>query len=137
VVIRNRTTTTFIFDAEGSAHAEVEWTTFDEHDDVALLNSLDMHASTPDPVSSDFGEFLKYNQSDLVRLGIANFQEMRPGKVMLNTTRLHMLEVGAIRQQASEIFELRAWKRAAERALGSLGVEIQVLEDDYGNLLSM
>jgi len=30
VVIRNYTTTRFIFDAEGSAHADVEWTTFSD-----------------------------------------------------------------------------------------------------------
>src|SRR3990167_9529557 len=40
MAIQNNGTTRFIFDAEGSAHAEIEWIAFDKHDDIALLDAL-------------------------------------------------------------------------------------------------
>jgi hypothetical protein len=89
VVIRNNVTARFIFDAEGSAHSDVEWTTFDEHDDLALLDALE----------DAFGGFLDERRAVLERLGVAQFDE-RPGHAMVNWSRLAMLLTGAIRQLA-------------------------------------
>jgi hypothetical protein len=86
-VIRNNATTRYIFDAEGSAHADVEWTTFDEHDDLALLDSLE----------ASFGQFADQHREQLEALRIAHFDD-RPGHAMVNWTRLSMLLVGAVRQ---------------------------------------
>ena len=96
-VIRNNTTTRFIFDAEGSAHSDVEWTTFDEYDDVSLLNKLEI-TTRPDAITSEMGEFLEENRGELENLDIAHFDD-RPGHAMVNFTKLSMLLVGAIGQQ--------------------------------------
>jgi len=97
VVIRDYTTTTFCFDKEGSAHAEVEWTTFDEYDDVALLSDLEEALlANQDPVKEGFSDFLRYNRDALERARIVNFGDN--GKAMVNFTRLSMLLVGAVRQ---------------------------------------
>jgi hypothetical protein len=95
-VIRNGTTTRFIFDAEGSAHADVEWIAFDDYDDLALLS--DLQTAMKDPVKAEFAEFLQYNKSALEGAGIVRFDQEAPGHAMLNTTRLSMLLVGALRQ---------------------------------------
>lgn len=99
VTIRNATTTRFIFDAEGSAHADVEWVAFDEHDDMALLNALDAEfARRRNPVQYEFGAWLAENRVLLQKLGIVNFYDESSKRAMLNTTRLQMLLTGALRQ---------------------------------------
>jgi hypothetical protein len=87
----------FIFDAEGSAHAEVEWTTFDEHDDIALLHDIEA-TMVPDT----FGAAMKYDAPYLQKIGIIGEGSLREenGKTrgMINFTKLQMLHHGAIRQ---------------------------------------
>ena len=110
VTIRNRNTTRFIFDAEGSAHADIEWTTFDEHDDVQVLDTLEeTMLAWQDPVKAGFGEFLTQQRVDLEKLGIVHFDEANPGHAMVNTTRLSMLLVGAIRQMSERVRTLERW----------------------------
>lgn len=97
MVIANNTTTRFIFDAEGSAHADVEWTTYDAFDDVALLGKLDA-AMTQDPVKTAFGQFLADYRQELQTAKIVNFYSPDGPRAMVNFTRLSMLLVGAVRQ---------------------------------------
>ena len=97
VVFRSDATTRFIFDAEGSAHADVEWIAFDTHDDVALLDALDSRMSKRHSVTNAFGEALRYNADALHDAGIVNFYDTGP-RAMVNFTRLAMLHTGALRQ---------------------------------------
>jgi hypothetical protein len=106
-VIRNNGTTRFIFDAEGSAHADVEWTTFDTHDDLALLDTLDRTMHERDAVTNAFGEALKYNADSLTRAGIVNFYDPESPRAMVNFTRLSMLHTGALRQIGRELSMVR------------------------------
>lgn len=105
VVFRNNATTRFIFDAEGSAHADVEWLTFDEHDDVAVLSSLEHSMLTwqRSPAMREFRGFLRKHAANLERLGIIHFDREAPGHAMVNFTRLSMLLVGAVRQLAGRV----------------------------------
>jgi hypothetical protein len=107
MVIRNNTTTRFIFDAEGSAHADIEWIAFSEHNDLALLDALE----------ASFGEFADDHRHELERLRIAQFDD-RPGHAMVNWTRLTMLLVGAIRQNRAR----------QDRAFAALGLNPALLE---------
>jgi hypothetical protein len=100
--IRNAATTRFIFDAEGSAHADVEWVAFDEHDDLALLDTLEQTV-----VAQGFGGWIEENKTLLERLNIAHFDDV-PGHAMVNWTRLSMLMVGALRQIAPRLGRLEA-----------------------------
>lgn len=104
VVIRNYTTTRFIFDAEGSAHADVEWASFDDYDDLAMLS--DLETAMKDPVKSEFAEFLQYNHDALEDAGVVHFDRENPGHAMLNTTRLSMLLTGALRQLGGRVGKL-------------------------------
>ncbi len=100
-------TTQFIFDAEGSGHANVEWTTFDSHDDLALVEALDYYAGPRANVDREFGKFLQYNKADLQAAKICNFEGMPEGRVMLNYVRLPQLLVGTVRQLGDTVKQLR------------------------------
>lgn len=89
----------FIFDQEGSAHANVEWTTFDAHNDAALLTGLEL--ALLDPIKGAFGEFMDANRQRLQALKIVTFNE--DGHHFVNFTRLSMLLTGAARQAATRI----------------------------------
>ncbi len=94
----------FIFDGEGSAHADVEWTTFDAHNDAALLTGLEL--ALLDPVKGAFGAFMDDNRARLQQLKIVTFNE--DGHHFVNFTRLAMLHTGAIRQTAARVEALEA-----------------------------
>lgn len=99
----------FIFDNEGSAHADVEWIAFDAHDDVALLTGVEQ--ALQDPVKGAFGKFMDANRKKLQKLKIAKFNP--DGHHFINFTRLAMLHTGAIRQLAGRIDQLEARLLAA------------------------
>lgn len=104
LVIRAADTTRFIFDNEGSAHADIEWTTFDAYDDIAVLDDLE-RAFVP----RLFGDVMKH---DLEFFEAANIlhdvREEGSGRMrgMLNQTRLLMLLTGAARQLGSKMREI-------------------------------
>lgn len=103
-VIANQTTTRFIFDVEGSFHADVESTTFDEHDDIALIEAMDreFQRRNGDPVASEYMRHLQENRDTLQRLGIVNYYDASGKRVMVNFTKQAMLHNGAIRQLAAK-----------------------------------
>lgn len=110
VVIRNVATTRFIFDAEGSFHADVESTTFDKYDDIALLDAMDMEFQRRqgDPVKKEYSKFLTENKRTLQRLGIVNYYDPKGKRVMVNLTKQAMLHNGAIRQIARRMERVEA-----------------------------
>jgi len=101
VAVRDGSTTRFIFDTEGSAHADVEWTTYDTHNDLMLLASLERELTPVESmrsvVEADLGGSLGYSREELQRAKIVNFYDDGP-RAMVNFTRLSMLQSGAIRQ---------------------------------------
>lgn len=131
VTIVNHTTTRFIFDAEGSAHADVEWIAFDEEDDIVLLAALESEfARRKDPIKAEFGAFLEEGREILQREKIVNFYDDGP-RGMVNFSRLAMLHTGGIRQNALRITEglesVFARLERYEQALLQLGVQPQLL----------
>jgi len=102
LAIRAGTNTQFVFDSDGSAHANVEWITFDKHDDLTLLENLE--TALKDPVKGEFAKWADENRQRLQDLGLVSFNE--DGHHFLNTTRMLMLLTGAVRQSAARISEL-------------------------------
>jgi hypothetical protein len=106
-VILSSSQAQFIFDEEGSAHANVEWTTFDEHDDVSILENLERSMlAWHDPIKAQFAGMLQERHRELESLGIVTFDRDNPGRAMLNLTRLSMLLTGAVRQVAGRVERL-------------------------------
>lgn len=119
LVIRAFSTTRFIFDTEGSGHADVEFTTFDKHDDIAILDDLEALM-----VPKIFGEAVHYDAEFFAREGLMNDIREENGKTrgMMNYTRMIMLSVGACRQ-------LGAQNRAFRLELNSLKSELNLLRN--------
>ena len=95
-VIRNNATTRFIFDAEGSGHADIEWVAFDAYDDLALIHDVEQHLLDRESAAGT------YNRHALEAVGIIgrdswHFENGRP-RAMVNFTKLAMLHHGALMQ---------------------------------------
>ncbi len=110
VNISNNGTTRFIFDAEGSFHADVESVTFDEHDDLALLNAMDMETQRRrgDPIKEEYADWLNEQRAILQREKIVNYYDDDGPRAMVNQTRLAMLHTGALRQIGKRMDALAA-----------------------------
>lgn len=120
--IRNNDTTRFIFDAEGSAHADVEWTTFDRHDDLAVLEDMETLLA-PGAVERRFGDVVQHDRSFFEREGLFHdIREVEPGRMrgMMNQTKMLMLHSGAIRQVGSRTAALESALREIVTANPSL-----------------
>jgi len=92
-------TTRYIWDVEGSAHADVEWTTFDEHDDIAILDDLESLL-----VPNMFGQAVHHDAEFFKREKLINDIRQEDGKTrgMINMSKMTMLTVGACRQLGQE-----------------------------------
>jgi hypothetical protein len=97
VVVRNGNTTRDIFDAEGSFHADVECTTFYEHDDVELLRSLEEKLREWQGPNRH-AEGRAVGRQRLQDPGLVQGDGDSEGHTMLNQTKLLWLLSGAIRQ---------------------------------------
>lgn len=120
VTIRdNMATTRFIFDVEGSAHADVEWTTFDRMDDLRILEDMEALLA-PGFVKRRFGEVVRHDREFFERHGL--FHDIRSvgeGRMrgMMNQTKMLMLHSGAIRQVGGMAADLRSRTDRLEDAL--------------------
>jgi hypothetical protein len=120
LIIRSGATTRFIFDQEGSFHADVGSTTFDRYDDVALLNAFDweFQRRNGDPIKAEFMDALREGRTILQREKVVNYYDEDGSRAFVNFSKLSMLLVGAVRQQAERIAELETpiWKRLFRKA---------------------
>jgi hypothetical protein len=125
VTIRNNATTRFIFDAEGSGHADVEWVAFDAYDDVALMDAVQSVAAGRMTPARYGGNSLYYNKEYLESSGIIGkdswHEEDGKQRQMVNFTKLSMLHHGAILQIGDSI-------KATEDRLHALEVENRELK---------
>lgn len=113
VTIANNATTRFIFDAEGSAHADIEWVAFDRFNDLAVIEDMETHLAG-DLVQRRFGEVVSHDRAFFERERLLHDIRQENGRTrgMLNTTRVLMLSMGAIRQVGSRTRALEDALRA-------------------------
>jgi len=100
LVMQAFSTTRFIFDVEGSAHADVEWVAYDKHNDLALLEDLETHL-TGGKVTRMFGDVIKHDRQFFEDEKLFHdIRDVGDGKMrgMMNQTKMLMLHSGAIRQ---------------------------------------
>ena len=110
VTIRTAATYRFIFDAEGSGHSDVEWTTYDDYQDIELLRGV--HGALKPDFKKDFGQDMLYNLCTYTDLGLVgkdslHWEERDCGRMqqraMVNWTGLSMLHHSAIIQLADRV----------------------------------
>ena len=98
VSIYNNATARFIFDAEGSFHADVESTTFDKYDDAQLVRAFDL-SHGKGTIDSKFDKFIAYNHEKLAELKLVGREEDGTPNHFVNVTGMQRLHNGAIWQQ--------------------------------------
>lgn len=101
VSVENNGTSRFFLDADGDSHQDVgtAWTNFDDYHDVELLHALSAAVSRKgDPLRRAFGRLLTKHRPALERARIVTFN--KNGHHFVNWSRLNMLVIGAVRQQA-------------------------------------
>jgi hypothetical protein len=91
-------TTRFIFDAEGSFHADVESTTYDEYDDAQLVRAFDL-SHKKGVIESKFDKFIAYNHENLADMKLVGREEDGTPNHFINVTKFQQLHNGAIWQQ--------------------------------------
>ena len=96
VTIENSGTARFIFDAEGSGHADVEWTTYAEHDDLAIIGDMETELI----LKEDKSKTERRHALEAVGIIGKDSWHMENGKpkAMVNMTKLSMLHHGALLQ---------------------------------------
>tara|TARA_R110000824_G_scaffold90516_1_gene221037 strand:- start:14 stop:1219 length:1206 start_codon:yes stop_codon:yes gene_type:complete len=96
----------FIFDAEGSFHADVESTTFDHYNDASLVRAFDL-SHGKDVIASKFDDFIDYNHETLAELKLVGREEDGTPNKFVNVTKMQQLHNGAIWQQYTELQKMK------------------------------
>jgi len=126
-------TARFILDVEGSGHSDVEWTTYDTHNDLALMDAIEGTMLGRRLTPERFGDnSLYYDRKYLESTQIIgedswHVEHREDGRVqnraMVNWTRLAMLHHGALLQVGDRLAEVEARAELAEKKLLALGAK--------------
>ena len=113
-------TVRFIWDIEGSAHADVEWTTYDKEDDLGLVKDMEQELL----LREDEGQTERRKYLEKVGIIGKNSWHMEKGKqrAMINTTKLSMLHHGALIQVAEKLDRLSEENKQLRQKLEALEV---------------
>ena len=135
LVIANGATSRFIFDAEGSGHADIEFVAFDSYDDLLALDQLQVIAggSAPRLTPERYGgNPLAYNRERFEEMGIVGrgswHIENGRQRQMVNFTKLAMLHHGSILQLADRTLTVEDRVKLLEIENGSLRQQIAALK---------
>jgi len=142
VAIRNNGTARFFFDAEGDFYCDAGggygnsvisgstvsgYNTYDDYDDIALLNGLRASLAPPGhELRSRFADWIEYARPVLERNKVVVYNDgpEGDGRAFKSVTGLQMLTIDALRQFAAQTM---ARLDACERALLSEGIEIPMI----------
>lgn len=126
VCIRDSGTTRFVFDSDGSGHSDVEWTTYDEHDDLLALDQFQVVAAgtTPRLTPEKYGgNALEYGREKFEQMGIVGrdswHRERGRLRSMVNWQKLAMLHHGAVLQLTERVLAAEARVKQLEAGYAS------------------
>lgn len=113
VSISNNNSILFLFDADGDSFEHgTGWTAFDAHDDVALLNTINMVLlKAQDPIKQEFWTWVQDNAMMLRDLKLISFSD--DGHHFINRSKMQELIVGAVRQLALRVTQLEQVNRGS------------------------
>lgn len=110
LVVKNKSTTKFIVDAEGDLHVDGSGslTVFDDLDDMAIVEAFDQIRNPADTIKDDFSEWAlkEVGEQKLIELGILGDTLENGGLVCI--TQLQRLHNGAIRQIGRQMRVMQA-----------------------------
>jgi hypothetical protein len=126
VVLQAYNTTRFIFDAEGSAHADVEWVAYADHDDLGLIRTMEdelMMVEHPDQTAR------RHNLEKIGIIGKDSWHfENGKQRAMVNTTKLQMLHHGALMQVGDRLETIDALLEAKDNRILALEAQIDTIQ---------
>lgn len=109
LVITDGALARFIFTGNGTSYEDTgtAWTNYDDHDDVTLLTDLSRAVSKPDdPIHAAYRDWADADRGKLQAMDLVHFGD--DGHHFANRSRIQMLLIGAVRQQAARIDQLQA-----------------------------
>ena len=124
-------TARYIFDVEGSAHADVEWTTYDDYNDIELLRGV--HGALVPGYQEQFGRDMLYNLNTYEDMKLIGRDSVRvehrdDGRVqlrgMVNYTGMVMLHHSTIIQMYDRFQEMI---RSQDERIGQLESNLSML----------
>ena len=118
VVGTNSAPSRFIFDVEGSGHADVAWTTYDKHDDIQLVRDMEEELL----LHEDDAKTDRRHALEAVGVIGKDSWHMENGKprAMVNFTKLSMLHHGAMIQLYDKLETVTGRLQLAESKLAML-----------------
>jgi hypothetical protein len=123
----NTTSVRFIFDSDGNSHQDVgtAWTTFDDYNDIELLDSLRTSLARADnpksQVKENFSEILAYNKEAMEAMGLVRYNEDTDSRAFVNMSKLTMLLTSTIVQFG---IRFRDAQKSFEDRLGNLEMKM-------------
>ena len=105
----------FIFDTEGTGHADVAWTTYDTYDDLTLISDMEdtlLAMETPDQTPRRHA----MEATGIIGKGSWHMEDGKP-RAMVNFTKLAMLHHGALIQTGDRFKMLEDRLEATEAKL--------------------
>lgn len=104
VTISTWGTARFIFDTEGSGHADVAWTTYDKYDDLALVRDMERVLQAREDEAKTYR---RHALEDAGIIGQGSWHEEHGKlKAMVNFTKLAMLHHGALLQTSAVLEQI-------------------------------
>ena len=125
--IGNSETTRFIFDAEGSGHADVEWTTYDTYNDLALISDMEdtlLAMESPDQTPRRH----TMEATGIIGKDSWHMEDGKP-RAMVNFTKLAMLHHGALIQTGDRFKLLEDRLEQTEAKLLLAETKLNLLEN--------
>jgi hypothetical protein len=130
LIIRNHSTTRFIFDSDGDFHADSSSTTFDEYDDAQLARTFDISHGRG-VIESKFDKFISYNHEKLAQLKLVGREEDGTPNHFINVSGMQRLHNGAIWQQYEKHQKLAsAFYKLAEKTIGKEEADKLLTEEE-------
>ena len=108
----------FTVNEDGDLYSVTSAQTFDDHDDVGLISAYDMTTAPDQVIRTDYEDFAKYNEDDLIKAGVLGAKVSEGG--MTNVTQLQRLHNGAIRQLGRMLNETRMELAEARKEIKQL-----------------
>ena len=123
VSISSNEVTRFIFDNEGDAYADVQWITYQHHDDLALVEDIEQGLLALE----DAGQTQRRHaleEAGIIGKGSWHLEDGRP-RAMVNFTRLAMLHHGALLQVGQRLLEAERENKALHGRLREMELALQ------------
>jgi hypothetical protein len=120
-------TARYLFDVEGSAYADVEWTTYDTYDDLSLISDMEdtlLAMEAPDQTPRRH----VMEATGIIGQDSWHIENGKP-KAMVNFTKLAMLHHGALIQTGDRFAVLEERLALTESKLELAEAKLQLLEN--------